>query len=362
MSDTKFFRMGNSYLLGTDQPTSRFDKLPAGTYIIKYDQEKGFYFDIVPNFELPAKMYGNINKRAERILTTFADRPHTTGILLSGEKGSGKTLLTKTISQFARQRDIPTIIVNSPFVGDSFNTFLQKIEQPCILLFDEFEKVYDKDAQPHLLTLFDGVFTSKKMLLLTTNDFAAVNSHMKNRPGRLYYLLEFSGLDHAFVMEYGEENLKNRSHLKSLGVLATMVQPMSFDILQAVIEECNRYDETPLEALDMLNVKMSKTSDNYAVEFTSPSEIVKPGSVDNLAFCNPFHGYGVDYYELTGKTEENGDPEEIYKEIHFIPANLVSFKAAEGIFEFEKDGFKLKLVRAKEDKRTDFSKFSHLAY
>ncbi|HRZ82907.1 MAG TPA: hypothetical protein P5069_10620, partial [Candidatus Hydrogenedentes bacterium] len=45
---------------------------------------------------------------------------------------------------------------------EAFNTFMQAIEQPLVVLFDEFEKVYDDQEQQALLTLLDGVYPSNK--------------------------------------------------------------------------------------------------------------------------------------------------------------------------------------------------------
>ena len=84
---------------------------------------------------------------AERVLSTFESRPAATGILLEGEKGSGKSMLLKLLSINARKAGMPTIVINSPFCGDGFNTFIQSISQPAIIAFDEFEKIYNRDDQ-----------------------------------------------------------------------------------------------------------------------------------------------------------------------------------------------------------------------
>ena len=59
------------------------------------------------------------------------------------EKGSGKTLLAQHTSILAaKEHGIPTIVVNKPWFGDNFNSFIQSISQPLIIFFDEFEKVH----------------------------------------------------------------------------------------------------------------------------------------------------------------------------------------------------------------------------
>jgi len=91
-------------------------------------------------------------------MRTFTDRSNSTGVLLTGEKGSGKTLLAKHLSIMGYDMGIPTIVINSAWTGDSFNKLIQDIEQPLIVMFDEFEKVYNREEQEKMLTLLDGVY------------------------------------------------------------------------------------------------------------------------------------------------------------------------------------------------------------
>jgi hypothetical protein len=79
------------------------------------------------------------------------------------------------------KQGVPTIVINAPWCGDKFNTLIQSIQQPCIVMFDEFEKVYSSEEQEAMLTLLDGIYSSKKLFLLTSNDKWRVDSHMRNR-------------------------------------------------------------------------------------------------------------------------------------------------------------------------------------
>ena len=190
---------------------SVLQELPVGNYTIGQDVA-GMFFQRVPMFTDPGKLYGAVDTRAERILNTFQTRPRATGVLLAGEKGSGKSLLAYEISRKGYQLGMPTIIINAPWHGDGFNTLLAGLKQDVIVLMDEFEKVYDKNQQEAVLTLLDGTMTTKKLFVLTVNDKWGVDSHMRNRPGRLFYNLEFSGLEPEFVREYCEDRLHEQEH------------------------------------------------------------------------------------------------------------------------------------------------------
>jgi len=229
--------------------------LPFGTYTVGCTPA-GFHLEKIGDFTLPSKLYGDVEKKTDRILSTFQDRPAGTGVLLSGKSGSGKTMLTKRISQKAMDDlGVITIVINQPLRGEEFNSFIQSIEQPAIILFDEFEKVYDREAQQLLLTIFDGTYSSKKLFLLTCNDRFRIDNYMQNRPGRIYYSLEYGGLDKDFITEYCQDNLKNLDNLNGVVIASAFFNEFSFDMLKALVEEMNRYNETATEAMQILNMK-----------------------------------------------------------------------------------------------------------
>ena len=264
---THFIKNGNTYSIAPKGSLVIEDTLPPKTFALKVDQNRGFYLEVVDDFRLPPKIYGNTIKLTDRILNTFSLRENSTGVLLVGEKGSGKTLLARSLSLSGANRDIPTIVINSAYTGDQFNSLIQSINQPCIVLFDEFEKVYDSEAQEKILTLLDGVFQSKKLFILTSNDKFKIDVNMRNRPGRVYYLLDFKGLDENFIREYCADNLKNLSHLEELVKISSLFDTFNFDLLVAFVEELNRYDESPTELLPILNAKPEYCSgSNYEVK------------------------------------------------------------------------------------------------
>jgi hypothetical protein len=268
-----FFRNGNTFRVADDKAIEVHEFLPAGNYIVKMDPFENFFLEEVEQFKPIKKVYGDALKNADRILNTFASREMSTGVLLNGEKGSGKTLLAKTLSIEAGNKGIPTIIINTDWHGDKFNKLIQDINQPAIIMFDEFEKVYGEETQEAVLTLMDGVFPTKKLFVLTCNDKWRINSHMRNRPGRLYYMIDYKGLDHAFIVEYCQDNLNAKQYIEKICTIASMFDQFNFDMLKALVEEMNRYDESPADALRILNAKPEFDSGSkYSVEVTFEGE------------------------------------------------------------------------------------------
>lgn len=264
-------RMGNKYHMMDEKNIEVSDTLPAQNYIVQYNEMGGQYWlEPISDFELPTKLYGDSARKADRILNTFMSRPLTTGVLLNGVKGSGKTMLAKLVSKNAATIGIPTLVINKPYCGDGFNQFIQSINGPCVILFDEFEKVYDYQEQERILTLFDGVYPSKKLFLLTTNQKHNVSEYLKNRPGRIYYTFSFDTLESKFVREYCEDNLKNKTHIDDIVRYTQVFNFFNFDMLAAAVEEMNRYNESLIQVLDFLNIDPETRRDeshNMTFEF-----------------------------------------------------------------------------------------------
>lgn len=253
---TYFIKTNNTFNVADERALDIHKLLPVGNYVVNYNSMKDEYsLEGIDDFKLPTKVYGKSNGHCDRIIRSFNDRPGATGVLLSGEKGSGKTLLTKSLSIELKKQDVPTIVINSPFCGDTFNKFIQTILQPCIILFDEFEKTYGSDDQQKILTLLDGVFPTKKLFLLTIND-GYIDPHMRNRPGRIYYQITYKGIEEEFIREYCNDNLKNLSHLDKFVQIAGCFSAFNFDMLKSVVEEMNRFDEGPAEAMAILNSRL----------------------------------------------------------------------------------------------------------
>lgn len=264
---TKFAQIGRDIRF-TDQPPVIHEDLPRGYYTVEIAPMTGeLYLTEINEFDLPDRLYGDITSRADRAIRTFADRSGTTGMLLNGEKGSGKTLLGKLVAKRLHdEQDLSVIVLNKPLAGDALGQFLQSIGRPFVLFLDEFEKVYSKtDNQNAMLTILDGVYASKMMAIITTNSMGGIASPLIDRPGRMYYRMDYFGLDHEFVKGYAEDNLNDKSEVDALVRLA-MLTKLNFDQMQALVAEMNRFDESALDAIQFLNIAVDTGSVTFDIK------------------------------------------------------------------------------------------------
>lgn len=343
-----FFMQNGDLYSPTPSQESLLKELPVGNYTIVQTMA-GLMFQRIDSFAEPGRTYGKLDERVNRIVDTFLDRPRATGVLLSGEKGSGKSLLARCVSLEGYERGIPTIIVNAPYTGDAFNTLLAHVQQPAIVLMDEFEKVYaDQNDQEAILTLLDGMMTSKKLFVLTVNNKYRVNEHMKNRPGRIYYSLEFAGLEPEFIREYCEDNLDDQDQIDNVLTVSGLFDAFNFDMLKALVEEMNRYKESAFDALEWLNAR-PQISGNGGSGFDVR---VTKGAIVGTGFCSELPmssaqgrtGFYVKFPPEGAQDLELDDD----NEHHFTigTQDLRKMDAIEGRYEFEhEDGFTVTLVR-----------------
>lgn len=330
---SKYMRSGNNFTPVVD--TSLHASLGGNTYAVQYDERSNTYsLNLAEPFRVPSKMYGNINAMTKRIVQTFNERNKTTGVLLSGVKGSGKTLLAKSISIQMATEGVPTILVNSEFSGETFNTFIQSITERAVVIFDEFEKIYDKEHQEEVLTLLDGTVPSNKMYILTCNDISRIDKNMANRPGRVYYNLEYASISKEDVIDYCQNNLADQSQIDVVVDFFQEFNVFTFDMLTCLIEEMNRFGETPQEAAQYINVNLSKdvgllfdvevfdinTNIPVPVKFSSKKASYLPSTYEHL------------YIYFKDNTNEDEDDSESDSYVRVLPEQVISKSAKRHVY------------------------------
>jgi hypothetical protein len=165
---------------------------------------------------------------------------------------------------------------------------------------------------------------------------------MRNRPGRIFYMMDFSGLDPTFIMEYCFENLQETKHTDTICKIASLFSEFNFDMLKALVEEMNRYGETPQEALKMLNIK-PEFSDKveYKVSFISSDRDCNKDSVSPEVWSgNPLSCDGIVLEYTTGPTEDLD-----WHSVEFEPVDLRKVEPKDGVFAFANERGTLMLTR-----------------
>lgn len=259
---------------------NKIETIPAGTYTVEYNPQNGQYYLLKSTpFTRPAKVYGEMASRNNKVINTYLEREgKNTGVLLSGTKGAGKTQLAKDVSLALAEMGIPTIIIQNCYTDGGFINFIKAIEDKALILFDEFEKVYaEREHQEAILTLLDGTGSYNKLYILTSNN-RNVSEFLRNRPSRIFYHFEYKKLAKQVMIELLNDKLVNKSYIPQFETLWEVAETISFDMIQCLIEELNRYPtQTFTETFRELNVEVEAREGNSFVvsEFTIDGKEVK---------------------------------------------------------------------------------------
>jgi hypothetical protein len=344
----KYLNRGSQWNVARDADAKFSTSLPAGNYVVKKNQDGIYFLEEAAPWKI-GRVYGDALDTAERILTTYIERECNTGVLAIGPKGTGKTMLTRLVSHIAAgHHDIPTLMVNDNFRGDVFNTFMSTIDQRCIVLCDEFEKVHNKEQQEEWLTLLDGVHQSNKLFLLTANDEYEVNDCLISRPGRIFYYLEYGALERAFVEEYAQEQLRDKRQVARVGDVATLYGNFTFDTLRSLVEEMNRYDEAPHQALKYLNIRMDRYSSDrdYELSVIHKGVELKPRRLSpSSPSIDPMTSVFSVYIYMTADNKS-----EMVARVS--PDNLVGMRDGGSVLEYEDGDYKV-IATAVKPRRYD---------
>jgi len=276
-------------------------------------------------------------------------------------------------------------VINEPLSGERFNAFVQSIQQPAIVLFDEFEKTYrmpleselksssprhnmvvdsrgkvsrhrygddhelPNPSQDAILTLLDGVYPSNMLFILTANDKTRITKNLMNRPGRILYSLEFSGLDPELVRDYCNDNLVNKTLVDEVVIYGNLFKAFSFDMMQALVQEMNMYQENTGEVLKWLNIDLGKNTKNdlYLVSklVLNGRDMTNSINVD----CDDYVGNPVTDPRIVISVNEKrnwfGWPRSVQRLLQFRPSeHLVKGNITSGVFEFQDNKKKQELI------------------
>lgn len=234
-----------------------YDQLPPKTYRVDYDPDtRTFSLLEAHDFEIPeTKIYGQHLDKVKKVLNAMDKMNRNLGVILSGDKGIGKSLFSKCLGLKARKKGIPVILVNE--YNEGIANFLEEIEQTVMILFDEYDKTFnDKkyNCQAEMLSLFDGVSAGKKLFVITCNEIQSLSQYLINRPGRFHYHFRFLYPTADEIRAYMEDKLDKQYYDEIENVIAFSVRMnLNYDCLRSIAFELNNGLKFQ-EAINDLNI------------------------------------------------------------------------------------------------------------
>lgn len=241
----------NSYFLR--DITSQVKHLPIGVYTLKEDKMIGLYLDHAQNnFGFTHKIYGKDTNFINRCIKSYNNTTGNLGVLLSGIQGTGKSVTAKLI---CNELNLPVISITDEY--DDLDNFLSEIEQDCIILIDEYEKIFEKSHM--LLSIMDGVSMSKyrRVFILTTNK-TYINENLLNRPSRIRYSKTYGNLELLTINEIIDDLLIYQEFKEDLIDSLKLLHIITIDILISIINEINIHNEPLSNFYNDFNVELTQ--------------------------------------------------------------------------------------------------------
>lgn len=208
-----FVKRGDQIHIAEANTDPVLDHIPAAVYSINMTREGGIFLEkIRDKFTVPAKIYGRLEKYTEVLTGDFTKECRsagkTTGVLLTGDKGSGKSLLCEKVANKILASGVPVIVIESVLPAFAIRQTIRAIG-PCVVIFDEFEKMYpvSHDTRPdqsELLTIFSDSSLKGVMFMLTANQASHVSQFIIHRSGRVKRWIRFTTPDFQDFLEVAE--------------------------------------------------------------------------------------------------------------------------------------------------------------
>jgi hypothetical protein len=241
--------------------------LAPKNYLFNFDDFGNCFLEDTDTFKLPEKIYDIDKDLRGLVKKSFEHNDTNLGVLLTGNKGQGKSVTAKLI---CKDLNLPVIIINKAIPSNiGFIKFLREIKQDYILFIDEFEKLFNSysyaeeggrvpnHSQESFLSLMDGALTSsnKTLFLMTTND--DVNSFLINRPSRIKFLKEYDELSEELFELIVEDKLINKEFKKDLQEHVSFLN-LNVDLLINIVNDINLLNKPFSEFANLYNYRFEK--------------------------------------------------------------------------------------------------------
>lgn len=312
MSDIIWARFGTSL-----RPVKPYvqEQISKGIYALRMDavSRELYLTKVGEKFNLPPKVYDIESAFIKKAVSAWRKSDKNLGILLNGYKGGGKTMTAKLISN---EINIPVIVVDHAY--DGLPDIISQLNFDCIVLIDEYEKIFSDDERGLLLSVMDGTKTqSNKILFLLTTNTMRVNDNLINRPSRIRYLKEYRDLSKKAIEEIVDDLLVNKEFRSDTIDVISELESITMDSVVEIIKESNAHNENPKKFIEYFNVGKNRTSYKYKLtaldnesetyEVTTRGSIYPGSGVSTLVINTTYKDKAIGFHASIKRHTGNGN-------------------------------------------------------
>lgn len=295
--NTEFIKIGDRVVAkpkGAD-----YDLIPGKVYDLSWDRwNEESILKENGELNLPAKIYSTTkdNMFKKRVISYFNNAfTSTTGVMLAGTKGTGKTVMAKIL---AKDCNLPIIVVDSEYPASRLTKYFKTFETPVCILFDEVDKSFRTDL---MLDFLDGLQkTTKKLVVMTCNDLNKVSEYLQDRCSRIRYLRKYTPEDNlAFldilIKDMGIKDVETvATYCKENIKLLSMDNIVSFlNEVKLLEEELTNNEITLDDVIEIMNIatkneKPKAAGEVTVIDYNDKDDEYDDDEIDEVDFDEPW--------------------------------------------------------------------------
>lgn len=286
MTKNEFIKMGEQII--TKPKGADYDLIPGKVYDLSWNRwEDSPIFKENGELNLPKKIYStktdDIFKK--RIITYFNKaNTNTTGVMLAGTKGTGKTVMAKIL---AKESGLPIIVVNPDYPEGKLIKFFKSFTTPVCVLFDEVEKNFKTE---YMLDFLDGVEkTTQKLVIMTCNNLNQVSQYMQDRCSRIRYLRRYSPDENAAFLPMLADDFDIKNKEEVVKFCKENIKLLSMDNIVSFMSEVKMLEDEDISLQEIINI-MNISTENIPTKVSNTVEY-------NDEYDNEDNEYSDDDYE-----------------------------------------------------------------
>jgi len=219
--------------------------------VYKVEVEKGNKYYLLPKllfYKTPEKIYGESLDIVERVWKKYQKSETSVSVMLTGTQGSGKTLIAELIANKAIKHNMPVIEVINTKTSIELISLMDSLEN-CVIILDEFGKLFNINLQEKALSMFSNINGGKKIFIITENSKDMVSRFIRNRPGRVFYSFDFDRISTRTLHEYCNDFNVTEDFIRDVERLHKKSNVFTIDFIKALVSEHIDY---PHESVDDL--------------------------------------------------------------------------------------------------------------
>lgn len=182
------------------------NKLPPAVYRVTLDDDGNIFLNKDRDrFTLPTKIYGNQEKDVDFMMSVWKKRKQkSTGLFLSGRKGSGKSLISEQIGNQFIDLSLPVFYITTRIPVQAMYRVLRTVG-PCCVIFEEFFKTFKDNEHETYLNFFSDTELKQMFFIVSDNNTNYNGQHYRGRPGRFFFAVEFDKLRRHVIDDIAKE-------------------------------------------------------------------------------------------------------------------------------------------------------------